>query len=103
MTHRPHAGFPRVVRLAAQLADERLIGAECVGLAQLFDPREQGEDEDAFAYRTSAAAKVCARCPVRSPCATAAGELRGVAIGIWAGEVRNARRPRGRPGKETGR
>ncbi|MGI5222277.1 WhiB family transcriptional regulator [Nocardia sp. CA-290969] len=97
MTHRPNASFPPVVRLAARLADARLIGAECVGLAQLFDPRGQAEDDDDFAYRTRAAAKVCARCSVRSPCATVAGELGGKAVGIWAGKVRSAPRPRGRP------
>ncbi|NKY57226.1 WhiB family transcriptional regulator [Nocardia flavorosea] len=99
MTRHPNAGFPAVVQLAARLADDRLIGAECIGLARLFDPRGQHEDDRAFAYRTAAAGKVCNRCPVRRPCATVAAELDRTAVGIWAGEVRDAPKPRGRPKK----
>ncbi|MFI9537470.1 WhiB family transcriptional regulator [Nocardia fusca] len=99
MTRTPNAGFPSIRRLAATLADDRLIGAECVGLAQMFDPRGKDEDDDDFAYRTTAAGKVCARCPVQASCATVATELAGEAVGVWAGQIRNTDRPRGRPRK----
>lgn len=96
---RPGAGFPSISRLAADLSDERLTGAECVGLARLFDPRGQSEPDAAFAYRTDTAGKVCARCTVRGACATVAGELGAAAVGIWAGQVRSAPKRVGRPRK----
>ncbi|WP_051161334.1 WhiB family transcriptional regulator [Nocardia brevicatena] len=99
MSRRTTGGFPAVVELAATLADDRLIGANCVGLAQMFDPRAQGEADDDYAYRLAAAEKVCNRCPVRSACDVVAGELAGAAIGVWAGQVRGAHKPRGRPRK----
>ncbi|MEV0105557.1 WhiB family transcriptional regulator [Nocardia sp. NPDC050799] len=100
MTRRPGAGFPSIVELAAALTDTRLTGAECVGLARLFDPRGQSEPDAAFTYRTDTAGKVCARCPVQGECATVAGELGAAAVGIWAGEIRSAPAPVGRPRKE---
>lgn len=99
MTHNPNAGFPSIRRLAATLADDRLNGAECVGLSGLFDPRGHDEDDKAFAYRTETAGKVCARCPVQASCATVAAELAGDAVGVWAGQIRSTDRPRGRPRK----
>lgn len=100
MGRSPNAGFPAITELAAALADVRLTGAECVGLAQLFDPRGQSEPDAAFTYRTDTAGKVCARCPVRDECATVAGELGAAAVGIWAGQIRSAPARVGRPRKE---
>lgn len=97
MSRRTTGGFPAVVALAATLADDRLIGAACIGLAQMFDPRRKGEDDEGYAYRLTAAEKVCTRCRVRSACDVVAGELGRTAIGVWAGQVRNGERPRGRP------
>lgn len=99
MTRRPGAGFPSIVDLAAALTDTRLTGAECIGLSGMFDPRGRNEPDTAFAYRTRAAGKVCARCPVRTECATVATELDGAAVGVWAGEIRGASKPPGRPRK----
>lgn len=99
MTRTPNAGFPSIHALAATLSDDRLTGAECVGLAQLFDPRGQDEADKAFAYRTTAAGKVCARCSVQDSCATVATELGAEAIGVWAGQVRSTDKRRGRPRK----
>ncbi|MFE3441656.1 WhiB family transcriptional regulator [Nocardia sp. NPDC059180] len=89
--------WPAAPELLANLFDERLVGAACVGRANLFDDHRHGEDEQQTADRHAEAARICGRCPVRDQCDTAAAELDRAASGVWAGRVRNAGRPIGRP------
>lgn len=74
----------------------KLSGAACVGSGPLFDPRELGEPGEEVDARHTAAARLCARCPVIEQCDEwAAGEPR-LRAGVIAGEVP----PRyGRPGQ----
>lgn len=102
MTRNPTTGFPAIAALAADLADERLAGAACAGLAPMFDTDSVRDETDAERdARHAAAADICARCPVRDQCRTAAAELGSSAIGVWAAELRNQSRGRGRPPKAT--
>ncbi len=89
--------WPKVRALAAEIADERLVGAACTGRAPLFDAEVTGEDDDDRRYRIEAAARVCAVCPVLVECNGVARELGRAAAGVWAGRARNQPAPVGRP------
>ncbi|WP_036534845.1 WhiB family transcriptional regulator [Nocardia cyriacigeorgica] len=89
--------WPKVRELAADLADERLVGAACVGRAPLFDAEVPGEDDDDRRYRLDAAARICESCPVLAECSGVARELGRLAVGVWAGRGRQLPAPVGRP------
>lgn len=89
--------------LAAELADERLVGAACAGRPELFDDFRDGETFDHADARHRDALMICARCPVRPRCATAADELGRKARGVWGGTVRNTTGRAGRPRKKDPR
>ncbi|GGL09706.1 WhiB family transcriptional regulator [Nocardia jinanensis] len=85
----------------AELIDQRLTGAACAGRAPLFDTDPvPGETDAAREARYAPALKICRRCPVQDQCATAAAELGGQALGVWAGIV-HAPPSRGRPKKAS--
>lgn len=87
------AKWPAAVEWLPGLFDERLVGAACVGHAELFDDHRSGESEQQATARHEIAARICRRCPVLAQCGTAAAELGSSASGIWAGEVRNTGQP----------
>ncbi|MFE2121027.1 WhiB family transcriptional regulator [Rhodococcus aetherivorans] len=81
--------------LLAAMIDGRLAGAACVGRHALFDDELDGAREDATARaaRRTAAAAICATCPVLEACRTVANEAGDQARGVWAGHPRNPSRP----------
>ncbi|MBF6536863.1 WhiB family transcriptional regulator [Nocardia farcinica] len=89
--------WPTVRELAADLADERLVGAACAGQAPLFDAEVPGEDDNDRRYRLDAAARICRSCPVLAECNAVARELGRLAVGVWAGRGRHLPAPVGRP------
>lgn len=93
--------WPAAVAWLAALFDERLVGAACVGRPELFDDHRAGESERQAAARHEVAAQICRRCPVLAQCDAAAVELGSSASGVWAGVVRNAGQPVGRPRKAS--
>lgn len=98
-------GGPRRVPLPpllAAMADARLVGAACVGRHRLFDDDLDGAREDATARtaRHTAAAAICASCPVLEACRTVADETGDQARGVWAGHPRNPSRPAAPPRKD---
>lgn len=94
--------WPTVRALAAELADERLVGAACAGRAPLFDAELPGEDDNERRYRLAAAGRICQACPALVACNTVARELGRDAAGVWAGRRRNLPQPRGRPRSAAG-
>jgi len=77
------------------------VDAHCRGpLAYLWDDSLDGEFESPQARRTRhrKAAEVCATCPVRSDCATAATQT-ARAEGVWAGTLIGGSRPLMVPGR----
>lgn len=96
----PRSHLPPPLRT---LFDGRLLGARCVGHHDLFDAelddvRETAEERSA---RHTAAARICARCPVQGPCATVATEAGSHAHGVWAGRNLTPTARPGRPRKDT--
>ncbi|MFC8531385.1 hypothetical protein [Nocardia sp. NPDC057227] len=83
----------------ARLADPRLYGAACSGMAPAFDVEPlDGEEQQERAERLAVAVKVCTGCPVRAACGTVAEELGRYAAGlVWSGTARGVR---GRPRKD---
>ncbi|MAU83881.1 MAG: transcriptional regulator [Gordonia sp.] len=61
---------PGIVSLLAEVlqAVPALPDAACVGSADLFDPRANGEAVEDATYRHQRAAALCARCPVLDAC-----------------------------------
>ena len=61
---------PGIVSLLAEIlqAVPALADAACVGSADLFDPRANGEAVEDATYRHNRAAALCAQCPVLDPC-----------------------------------
>ena len=95
---------PAVVELLARLADDRLVGAACTGLAPLFDVDElPGENDEQRAERIADSAQVCGNCPVRKTCSIVADELGGMALGVWAANELGTPGRAGRPTKGTDR
>ncbi|MET8872934.1 WhiB family transcriptional regulator [Nocardia sp. NPDC004604] len=91
---------PRAVGELGLLADERLVGAACAGLAPMFDIDPlPGEDNEQHAERISDAAHVCRNCPVLDSCRIVAAELVRDAIGVWAATEHGAAGRTGRPKK----
>lgn len=45
-----------------------LDGALCLGRWDIFDPPAPGEPDSDWEYRSSSAARICARCPVLDAC-----------------------------------
>src|SRR5690606_4348542 len=93
--------WPGTPPLLANLVDERLAGAACIGMAPGFDDLIVSEAPQEADERFVTAAAVCARCPVRRECATAAAELGDLAVGVWAGRVHHPPGSRGRPRKDS--
>lgn len=82
-------GRPRSIptRLA-ELADDRLTGAACAGMAPLFDADLlPGEDIASAAERHATAVRTCQGCPVRTPCRAVVLELGEKVTGVWGGHV----------------
>ncbi len=61
--------WPTITALVADLADPRLSGAACRGLAPWFDAEVPGETETGRADRWAAAVRICRRCPAAADCA----------------------------------
>ncbi|MCQ4120443.1 WhiB family transcriptional regulator [Rhodococcus tibetensis] len=86
----------KTIEVLVGLIDPRLRGAACVGRHELFDDRHENEQESDRAARHAAAARICARCPVRTACRDVAAEHSRHIEGVWAGQLQNTTPQAGR-------
>ncbi|QOV97231.1 WhiB family transcriptional regulator [Rhodococcus pyridinivorans] len=93
---RSRDGLPVPVPEIPALADPRLHGARCAGMAPTFDVWIPNESDDDRRDRLAYAQHLCSRCTVRVACRQAATEHD--ASGIWGGVLHG---DAGRPKREA--
>ena len=77
---------PTLTVVLAGVADPRLQGAACAGMAPLFDAPGPHDDPEWTNARLERCRAICRCCPIKSACAAVVAEMpKNKRSGIWAG------------------